>query len=130
MIVALCPLDNAFDTASNLAAIDRRLAEAARGGAALAVFPECGLTGFKARKDLTHAHLADALTQAQRLVARHGVATLLPSTELDRCSRPRNGARLFAADGTLRGEPMDWASEGPRAAAAGRAGIASFESFE
>lgn len=102
MIVAICPLDNAFDTAGNLAAIDRQLADAARGGAALAVFPECALTGFKARKDLTHAHLADALAQAQRLVALHGVATLLPSTELDRCGRPRNRARLFAADGTLR----------------------------
>jgi predicted amidohydrolase len=102
MIVALCPLDNAFDTAANLAAIDRQLAEAARGCATLAVFPECGLTGFKARKDLTHAHLADALAQTQRLAARHGVATLMPSIELDHSGRPRNRARLFAADGMLR----------------------------
>jgi predicted amidohydrolase len=101
VIVAICPLDNAFDTAGNLAAIDRQLTAAARGGAALAVFPECALTGFKARKDLTHAHLADAMTQVQQLVAQHRVATLLPSTELDRCGRPRNRARLFATDGRL-----------------------------
>jgi predicted amidohydrolase len=102
VIVAICPLDNAFATASNLAEIDRQLAYASRGGAQLAVFPECGLTGFKARKDLTHAHITDALAQAQRLVVRHGVATLLPSTELDRSGRPRNRARLFAADGMPR----------------------------
>jgi predicted amidohydrolase len=66
------------------------------------VFPECALTGFKARKDLTHAHIAAAWVEVQRLVARRGVATLMPSTELDRSGRPRNRTRLFAADGTPR----------------------------
>jgi predicted amidohydrolase len=59
------------------------------------------LTGFKARKDLTPAHLDGALAQVRRLVATHRIAALLPSTELDRCGRPRNRARLFAADGAV-----------------------------
>lgn len=102
MIVALCPLDNGFDTAANVAAIGQQLARCAQAGAALAAFPECGLTGFKARQDLSHAHLFDALAQVQALVARHRVAALVPTIELDACGRPRNRARLFGADGTLR----------------------------
>lgn len=102
LAIALCPLDNAFDTAANIAAIDAQLARSAAGGAALAVFPECGLTGFKARKDLTPAHIADALAQVQASVARHRVAALVPSIELDRSGRPRNRARLFGADGEPR----------------------------
>jgi predicted amidohydrolase len=102
LIVALCPLDNAFDTAANVAAIGVQLERCARAGAALAVFPECGLTGFKARQDLSHAHLADALAQVRAQVAQHGVSALVPTIELDACARPRNRARLFAAEGTLR----------------------------
>ena len=102
MIVALCPLDNAFDTATNIAAIELQLARAAAGGASLAVFPECGLTGFKARQDLSHAHIADALEQVRALAARHGIAAFMPSTELDRSGRPRNRARLFDAQGVQR----------------------------
>jgi predicted amidohydrolase len=102
VIVALCPLDNVFDTAANIAAIDAQLARAAAGGAALAVFPECGLTGFKARKDLSHPHIADALLQVQTLSAKHRIAAFVPSTELDRSGRPRNRARVFDAQGVLR----------------------------
>jgi predicted amidohydrolase len=102
VIVALCPLDNGFDTAANIEAIAAQLARAAAGGAALAVFPECALTGFKARKDLSPEHLADALAQAQALAAKHHVAALVPSIELDRSGRPRNRARLFDRDGILR----------------------------
>ncbi len=102
MIVALCPLDNAFDTAASLVAIERQLAHAAEAGAALAVFPECGLTGFKARSDLTHEHVRGALTAVQASAARHRVATLMPSIELDRSDRPRNRARLFDAEGVQR----------------------------
>lgn len=69
MIVALCPLDNAFDTAADITAIELQLARAAAGGASLAVFPECGLTGFKARQDLSHAHIADALEQVRALAS-------------------------------------------------------------
>jgi predicted amidohydrolase len=95
--VALCPLDNAFDTAANIAAIDAQLGLAAQGRAAPAAFPECSLRGFKARQDLSPAHIADALAQVQARVARHGVAVLLPSIELDRSVRPRNRARLSHA---------------------------------
>jgi predicted amidohydrolase len=102
VIAALCPLDNAFGTAANVAAIDAQLERAAVAGAALAVFPEYGLTGHKPRQDLSHARIADALAQVQDSVARHGVSALAPSIELDRSTRPRNRARLFAADGTLR----------------------------
>lgn len=102
MIVALCPLDNVFDTALNLAAIDAQPARASAGGASLAVFPECGLTGFKARTDLSHEHIADALAQVQALAARHRIAAFVPSTELDRSGRPRNRARLFDAQGVQR----------------------------
>lgn len=102
MIVAICPLDNAFDTAANVAAIERQLAAASQAGAALALFPECGLTGFKARKDLSHVHLAEAMAQVQRSVERHRISALVPSIEFDACTRPRNRARLFAPDGTLR----------------------------
>lgn len=101
-IVALCPLDNTFDTAANIAAIDAQLGLAAQGGAALAAFPECSLTGFKARQDLSPAHIAHALALVQACVARHGITVLLPSIELDRSGRPRNRARLFAPDGALR----------------------------
>jgi predicted amidohydrolase len=100
--VALCPLDNAFDTAANIAAIDAQLGRAAAGGAALAVFPECGLTGFKARKDLSPGHIAVALARVQASVARHRISALVPSIELDRSGRPRNRARLVAPDGALR----------------------------
>jgi predicted amidohydrolase len=102
LVIALCPLDNAFDTAANIEAIDRQLAAAAVAGAALAVFPECALTGFKARNDLSHTHIADALARVQALAARHGVAAFVPSTEFDRAGRPRNRARLFDAHGTQR----------------------------
>lgn len=102
MIVALCPLDNAFDTADNIAAIDAQLARSAAGRAVLAVFPECGLTGFKARKDLSPGHIADALAQVQASAARHRIAALVPSIELDRSGRPRNRARLFDAAGVQR----------------------------
>ena len=60
MIVALCPLDNAFDTEANRVAIEHPLAIAAQGGATLALFPECGLTGFKARSDLSPPQLRAA----------------------------------------------------------------------
>jgi predicted amidohydrolase len=102
VIVALCPVDNLFDTANNLAAIDEQLARAAAVGAALAVFPECALTGFKARKDLSHDHVADALGQVQSLAARHGIAAFVPSTELD----PRRG------DQTLLGGSLAVAPDG------------------
>lgn len=102
MIVALCPLDNVFDTAANLAAIDAQLARAAASGAALAVFPECALTGFKARTDLSHAHIAAALSSVQAMAATHRIAAFVPSTELDRSGRPRNRARLFDAHGVQR----------------------------
>jgi predicted amidohydrolase len=99
VIVALCPLDNIFDTAANVAAIDAQLERASAGGAALAVFPECALTGFKARKDLSHDHIGDALSQVRALAAKHRIAAFVPSTELDRSARPRNRARLFDARG-------------------------------
>jgi predicted amidohydrolase len=102
VIVAICPLDNGFDTAVNVAAIEHQLAAAAQAGASLALSPECGLTGFNARQDLSRAHLSDAMAQVQRSVARHGITALVPTIELDACLRPRNRARLFACDGTLR----------------------------
>lgn len=100
--VALCPLDNAFDTAGNIAAIDAQLSRSAAGGASLAVFPECSLTGFKARKDLSPGHIAVAIAQVQASAARHRIAALVPSIELDRSGRPRNRARLFDAEGVQR----------------------------
>lgn len=102
MIVAICPLDNAFDTQANVEAIGRQLAVAAREGASLACFPECALTGFKARGDLSHAHLDAALAALQAQVEHHRVAALVPSIELDAAGRPRNRARLFGADGRQR----------------------------
>ena len=102
MIVALCPLDNAFDTSANVVAIDRQLAASAAAGAAVAVFPECGLTGFKARNNLSPEHIRAALVDVQASIARHNVAALVPSIELDRPGRPRNRARLFDADGLQR----------------------------
>ena len=40
-------------------------------------------------------------SRSRRKVARHRIAALVPSIELDRSGRPRNRARLIGADGTL-----------------------------
>lgn len=101
MIVALCPLPNAWDTAANLARIDTLLSEAAQAGAALAALPECGVTGFKARRDLNEDSTREVLDGLQTLAARHRIALLAPLIWIDRFGRPRNRAVLIARDGTL-----------------------------
>jgi predicted amidohydrolase len=101
VIVALCPLPNAWDTAANLARIDTLLSEAAAAGAPLAALPECGTTGFRARHDLSEDSTRELMSRLQSLAARHHIALFAPLTWIDRFGRPRNRALLIAADGAV-----------------------------
>jgi predicted amidohydrolase len=101
VIVALCPLPNAWDTVVNLARIDALLSDAAAAGAYLAALPECGVTGFRARRDLSESSTQDLIAQLQALAQRHRIALLAPLAWIDRFGRPRNRALLIAANGAL-----------------------------
>ena len=96
-------MPNSRDTDANLQEIDHALRRSAGAGAQFAVFPECALTGFVPRDDLSSDAIDAWIDRARELVASHGVATLLPSTVI-RHGRRLNAALVISASGRVEHE--------------------------
>ena len=107
-LAALVQMTSGIDPAANLATIDRALAEAAAGGAAMAFFPEMSLLLDRDRAR-SGAHItreadspwAEAL---QKMAQKHGIWLHSGSMPLlsDDGERRANRSHVIAADGSIR----------------------------
>ncbi|WP_298164208.1 carbon-nitrogen hydrolase family protein [Novosphingobium sp.] len=105
------PIEQLADWEAYEAKLTRWVAEAAAGGAALAVFPEYGAMELASLEPETMGNLAGSLASVAGLIARvdalhaelaarfglHILAASLPRLDAD--GRYRNAARLFAPNG-------------------------------
>jgi predicted amidohydrolase len=107
-LAALVQMTSGIDPAANLAAIDRALAEAAAGGAAMAFFPEMSLLldRDRGRSGAHMAREADSPWPAalQAMAQRHGIWLHSGSMPLlsDDGNRRVNRSHIIAADGSVR----------------------------
>ena len=94
-----------LDPEANLASVVRRLDEAARLGAKIAVFPECVLTGYSLTAEEAH-EIAERIPgpRLTRLTAEcreRDMMAVVGTLELDEAGRVFNTAMLIGPDGLL-----------------------------
>lgn len=107
-LAALVQMTSGIDPAANLATIDRALAEAAAGGAAMAFFPEMSLLldRDRARSGAHITREADSPwpEALQKMAQKHGIWLHSGSMPLlsDDGERRANRSHVIAADGSIR----------------------------
>jgi predicted amidohydrolase len=100
MKVASIQIPNSANAKSNLKAIEEGLALAAKSRADLALFPECALTGFAARPDLSEDVMQQAFGRALKLCRKYRVGAVIP-TSIRQKNSFYNGSLVVGKDGEV-----------------------------
>ena len=100
MKVASLQIPNSANAKNNLKAIEKGLALAAKSRADLALFPECALTGFAARSDLSEELMQQAFGKALKLCRKYRVGAVIP-TSICQKSSFYNGSIVVGKDGKV-----------------------------
>jgi predicted amidohydrolase len=100
MKVASIQIHNSTDAKKNSKAIEKGLALAAKLRVDLALFPECALTGFAARSDLSEDVMQQAFGRALKLCKKHRIGAVIP-TSIRQKSCFYNGSIVVGKDGEV-----------------------------